>query len=155
MGMTTKATNPPPMTAALTEHRLRRRGLARLADAAILATGGISVGLVTGFGPGWLIATTGIVYGYFVAFAMTGATPGKRAVGLRIVGPDGGPPSLRASAGRELFVLVGAIPFAGPVLSLAAWAAIAVTSRKSTLGQGVHDRLAGGTRVVERRTDEQ
>jgi len=44
--------------------------------------------------------------------------------------------------------VLGAIPFAGPVLALAAWIWIIITIRASPSGQGKHDTLAGGTRVV-------
>lgn len=51
---------------------------------------------------------------------MAGATPGKLALGLRVIGPDGGRPTPRQALIREAFTVLGAIPFAGPLLALAA-----------------------------------
>jgi uncharacterized RDD family membrane protein YckC len=68
--------------------------------------------------------------------------------GLRVLGPDGGRPTLRQALIRESFTVLGAIPFAGPLLALAAWIWIAATIRSSPTGQGKHDTLAGGTRVA-------
>ena len=45
-------------------------------------------------------------------------------------------------------MVLGAIPFAGPLLALAAWTNIIMTIRSSPLRVGTHDRLAGGTRVI-------
>ena len=47
-----------------------------------------------------------------------------------------------------LVAALGAVPFAGPILALAAWIWIVLAIRSSPLGQGPHDHLAGGTRVV-------
>jgi uncharacterized RDD family membrane protein YckC len=68
---------------------------------------------------------------------------------LRVTGMAGNKPSMKQALIRECFTLLGAIPFAGPLLSLAAWLWIVVSMRSSPLRQGVHDRLAG-TRVVRR-----
>ncbi|WP_437949867.1 RDD family protein [Sorangium sp. So ce296] len=74
--------------------------------------------------------------------------PLSRPSGLRVVGPDGGRPSLNQALVREAFTLVGSIPIVGPLLALAAWVWIDMTIRSSPLRQGKHDLLAGGTRVV-------
>jgi uncharacterized RDD family membrane protein YckC len=90
-----------------------------------------------------------VVLAYFVAFdVLDGATPGKRALGLRVIGPGGGHPSVTQAVIRESFTVLGAIPFVGPFLALGAWIWIAVTIRSSPLRQGKHDLLAGGTRVI-------
>jgi len=128
---------------------LLRRGAARAVDAALLGLAGTLVGSLTGFGPWWLLGTALTTYGYFVvADAVGGATLGKRLTRLRVVDADGEPPALGAAARRELFVLVGAVPFAGPVLALAAAIAIAKTATTDAHGRAFHDRAAGGTAVV-------
>lgn len=57
-------------------------------------------------------------------------------------------PSLRQALIREAFTVLGAIPFAGPLLALVAWTKIVMTIRSSPIRQGQHDLLAGGTRVI-------
>uniref|UniRef100_UPI001EF43E77 RDD family protein n=1 Tax=Frankia sp. CiP3 TaxID=2880971 RepID=UPI001EF43E77 len=66
----------------------------------------------------------------------------------RVVGPDGGRPQIDSAAKRESFVLLGIIPFFGSLLVLAAWIAIAITISSDPQDQGIHDRFAGGTRVL-------
>ncbi|HEX8537960.1 MAG TPA: RDD family protein, partial [Cystobacter sp.] len=102
-----------------------------------------------GFGFDWLLLGAAIVLAYFCLLdTLVGATPGKFALGLRVIGPDGGRPSPRQALIREAFTVVGSIPFIGPLLALAAWTVIALTIRSSPLRQGKHDLLAGGTRVI-------
>nr|MDT0666758.1 RDD family protein [Micromonospora sp. DSM 115978] len=125
------------------------RAGARMLDADALVAVAVAVGSLTGYGPGWLVATAAGVYAYFVlATALVGTTIGKRLLNLYVVDADGQRPGLRTAAVRELFVLIGAIPFAGGPLSVLGWAAIALTARADAAGRGVHDRLAGGTRVT-------
>jgi hypothetical protein len=45
-------------------------------------------------------------------------------------------------------MLIGAVPFVGPLLALGVWTWIVRRMQRSPLGQGPHDMLAGGTRVV-------
>ena len=101
-----------------------------------------AIGVATGFGIGWLIGASVGIYVYFVAFDLTGATPGKRLCGLRVhgTGDDGRPPTIGQASRRELFVLVGAVPFVGPVAAIAAWVTIAWGIRSR--GTGWHDRIA-------------
>jgi uncharacterized RDD family membrane protein YckC len=128
---------------------LRKRALARLADAMIVGVVAVAFGAGTGFGVGWLIATAGGIYGYFVVFDLTGATPGKRLLGVRVHATGGSDtPTLRQAALRELFVLAGAIPFAGPILAAASWITIALGIRSHPDGRAWHDRLAR-THVTE------
>lgn len=125
------------------------RLLARGIDVVVLLVILLGLGRLIGFGFDWLLIGTVTVVAYFVLLdSFIGTTPGKRALGLRVVGPDGGRPSVQQSLLRESFTTLGAVPFAGPLLALAAWIWIAVTIRASPLRQGPHDRLAGGTRVV-------
>jgi uncharacterized RDD family membrane protein YckC len=127
------------------------RAAARVIDTVVVSAVAMGAGSLTGFGIAWLVATAVGVYAYFVVLDATwGTTVGKRLVGLGVVGPAGAAPGPGAAARRELVVLIGAVPFVGPVLALAAWIAIALSARSSPTGQGVHDRFAGGTRVVRR-----
>ncbi|HEX7666761.1 MAG TPA: RDD family protein [Polyangiaceae bacterium] len=122
---------------------------ARVVDYVLLGMLGGGLGRVSGFGFGWLAGTALGVYAYFVVGdAFFGKTVGKALVGLRVVDERGEKPSLVAAAKRELFVIFGAVPFVGPLLALAAWIGIVVTARKSAVGEGWHDRIAGGTRVT-------
>jgi uncharacterized RDD family membrane protein YckC len=128
---------------------LPARFAARFVDAIVVAAVDAGLGRLIGFGFDWLIIGAVVILAYFVLLdALAGATLGKRALGLRVIGPSGGRPSLRQALIREAFVIVGAIPFVGPLLALAAWVSIVVTIRSSPIRQGKHDRLAGGTQVI-------
>lgn len=128
-----------------------RRLVARIIDGVVLAAVAVAVGRPLEFGIGWLIGTAVGVYAYFVVCDTTwGATLGKRLVGLRLTDDRGTPPTVGAAAAREAFTLLGAVPFAGPVLSLIAGVAIGVGASRDPDGRGFHDRLAGGTRVLRR-----
>ena len=125
------------------------RIVARVVDAVILAVVGGAVGASMDFNVLWLTLQAVLVFGYFVALDVAwGTTPGKRLLGLRVTGPDGAAPSLLEAARREAFTLLGAVPYAGPLLALVAWIVIVVTVTRSPQRQGAHDTLAGGTRVV-------
>ena len=125
------------------------RIVARVIDAVILAVVGGAVGVAMDFNVLWLALQAGLVFAYFVALDVAwGTTPGKRVLGLRVTGPAGAAPSLGQAAGREAFTLLGAVPYAGPLLALVAWIVIVVTVARSPQRQGAHDTLAGGTRVV-------
>src|SRR5215472_3085774 len=83
---------------------------ARAIDALILAVIGVGLGKLVGFGFDWLIVAAAIVIAYFVASdVFAGATIGKALLSLRVT-----------AFARESFILLGAIPFAGPLLALAA-----------------------------------
>jgi uncharacterized RDD family membrane protein YckC len=83
---------------------------------------------------------------YYVAFEASGwqATPGKRAVGIRVTGLDGERISWARSAGRNAIRLVNAVSSLVPFVF---YVTAAFTERK----QGVHDMLAR-TYVVTGRT---
>jgi uncharacterized RDD family membrane protein YckC len=122
---------------------------ARLIDAVALAAVGVTLGARLGFGVDWLVIQTVLVFAYFVVCDVTlGTTAGKRLLGLRVIGPQGGTPTVKEAAIRETFTLLGAIPFAGPLLALVAWIVIIVTINASPTKQGKHDELAGGTHIV-------
>lgn len=124
------------------------RAAARLVDVLLLAALGVAWGYPLDYNLVWLVAHASLVFLYFVAGTATGRTLGKAALGLRVVGPAGEAPGWSAAARREAFVLVGAVPFVGPIIAMGLWIAIFVTARRSPLGQGLHDGWAGGTRVV-------
>jgi uncharacterized RDD family membrane protein YckC len=48
---------------------------------------------------------------------LTGSSPGKALVGVRIVGPDGGVPGLGRAFGRSLMGIVDAFPYIVPYLT--------------------------------------
>ena len=125
---------------------------ARLVDAAVLAATGLAVGAVTGFGYGWFAFQLVLVAGYLVGLdVLTGATLGKSLFGLRVVAGAGDRrPSVGEACRREAFVVLGAVPFVGPVLGPLAWAAIGWSVHTSETGEGAHDRWAG-TRVIATR----
>lgn len=134
---------------SLVPAELPARFAARALDALFLVAATVGLGLVMGFGYDWLVLNAAIVIGYFALLdTLAGATLGKLALGLRVVGPDGGRPSITQSLIREAFTLAGAIPIVGPPLALAVWAWITLSIRASPLRQGKHDLLAGGTRVI-------
>ena len=129
--------------------RLTARGI----DVLVLAVIDGALGMLIGFGFHWLFLAAAIVLAYFsVLDVLAGATLGKRVLGLRVIGGDGGRPSMRQALTREAFTVLGAIPFIGPILAVAAWTWIIVTIRSNPLRQGKHDLLAG-TRVVLQRVD--
>lgn len=128
---------------------LLTRAAARVIDVIVVAGLNLALGQVIGFGVDWLVLGAGLILGYFVAGdALFGATLGKRALGLRVVSAEGQRPSAAQALRRELFVLVGAVPFIGPIVALGIWVWMIVAIRSSPLAQGPHDTFAGGTRVV-------
>ena len=134
---------------SLVPAELLPRLAARAIDVLLLVCAGVTFGRQIGFGFDWLITTAaGVILYFTVADVVAGATVGKAALGLRVLGPDGGRPSFKQALIRESFILLGAIPFAGPLLAFTSWVWIVLTIRSSPLRQGKHDLLAGGTRVV-------
>jgi len=131
--------------------KIFHRIAARVIDYVVISAVGAGIGVAIGFGFVWLLLTALLVFGYFVVGDVAaGTTLGKAALGLRVEGPSGSQPALGAALAREAFVLLGAVPFAGPLLALVAWVSLFVTIRGNPLGQGWHDRWAGGTRVVRK-----
>lgn len=130
--------------------KLLPRFAARIIDGILVSILTVALGWGMGsYGIAWLVSGATGVYLYFVLFdALVGSTPGKMLLGLRVIGPAGGNPSFVQALLREAFVLVGAIPYLGGLIALAIWIWFAVRIRNSPTGQGPHDELAGGTRVV-------
>ena len=117
----------------------------------VLALGG-TLGTGVGFDPaGFLlnVVFTVAVIGYFAWFeSSSGQTLGKKALGIRTVGPGGGLPTTAQAAKRNAWYLLGLIPFLGGLAQLAVVIAIAVTISSDPRDQGVHDKFAEGTTVV-------
>jgi uncharacterized RDD family membrane protein YckC len=92
---------------------------------------------------GTIVLSCGLLFAYLVydvAFEVRGGgrTPGKRAVGLRVVRDGGGPVGLRASLIRNVFRLFEALLFYAPAM-----VSILVTRNNQRLGD-----LAAGTLVI-------
>ena len=142
-------TTPSTPSTFLVPAELTPRLAARAIDVFVLVCVDVGIGRLMGFGFDWLALGTAIVLVYFAGLdALFGATLGKAALGLRVVGPEGGPPTLRQAVLREAFTVVGSVPFFGGLLFLGAWIWIGRSIQQSDVRQGDHDRLAGGTRVV-------
>jgi uncharacterized RDD family membrane protein YckC len=140
-----------PTITSLVPAEIPARLAARIIDTLIVSAVAGSLGMRIGFGFDWLLTSALAILFYFACCdAFAGATLGKLVMGLRVIGPDGNRPTLKESLIREAFTLLGAVPFAGPLLALVAWVWIFVTMRSSPLRQGKHDLLAGGTGVVRR-----
>lgn len=105
------------------------------------------------------IVTTAIVLGYyaFMEANVNGQTVGKMLLKLRVVGPDGQPPTMEQAVKRNAYFalgLIGIIPVIGGVIAslaqLAAVIGIAVTiNNNPTTRRGWHDDFAGGTQVLK------
>lgn len=149
-------TMPEPRAQHRHEPEARPAGLgvrfaARVVDAlivgvvlfAILASMGKSDDLVV------TIAATALAgFAYFVVCeTFFGATPGKLLLGLRVCGPSFDKPTVKQAAVRNLFMIVGVIPYIGSVVELVLRIVIAVTVHNDSSKQGIHDRWAGGTQV--------
>ncbi|MEA2842721.1 MAG: hypothetical protein QOJ69_392 [Actinomycetota bacterium] len=94
-------------------------------------------------GLGTLLILVGALVYFVAAEAAFGATAGKLAAAVRVVGLDGKPAGLLRSLVRNLLRLVDAIPFVIPFLvgAIAVW--------NSRLSQRLGDRVAG-TVVIDR-----
>ena len=126
------------------------RLIARIIDACVVTAIDVLLGQVLGFGYGWLVLGAVIVLGYFAVLdAAIGTTVGKAVMKLRVIGPDGAHPSLASAVRREAFMLVGAVPFIGPLVAIGLWIWFSLRIRSDARGQGPHDHFAGGTRVVQ------
>ena len=143
---------PPPMPSK----HVGRRFAGRVLDGLILAIpvlvvtavigDGFKIGTENSTGREFLATLVGllITFGYFVlSESSRGATLGKSALGLTVVGP-GGRPTIPEAMKRNGFVLLSAIPGTiGGLVSFAVAIAIGVSIGRSPEGSGFHDRWAG------------
>ncbi|HTP36420.1 MAG TPA: RDD family protein [Candidatus Acidoferrales bacterium] len=135
--------------ASVTAAGIPVRIAARVIDVLILVVIDGALGRAIGFGFDWLFMAAAIVITYFVVLdVFAGTTAGKAVFGLHVTAADGRRLSAKQALIRESFILLGAVPFAGPLLAAAGWVWILLTMRSSPLRQGKHDQLAGGTLVV-------
>ncbi len=142
------------------------RFLARVIDGVILAVGMTILTTLSFFLPGGSLvrnAFTAIIwtalalgyYGYMES--ERGQTVGKMLLKLKVVGPNGGNPTMEQAVKRSFwyaFYLLGIIPFLGNFLAgvgtLAVTIYVAVTiNNDAQFRQGFHDTFAGGTRVIK------
>ena len=145
---------PPRFTGRQQPGGLGVRFFARLIDGIIVHIFGFFLAFVLDVLSS--IWVTGLFSGlltfiYFVAFEVSqGWTPGKKLLGLRVLGPGGAPkPTAQQSAIRNAFTLLAIVPYFGGLLALIAYIVIAVTISNSPTKQGKHDEFAGGTQVVK------
>lgn len=95
------------------------------------------------------IVGTLVTIGYFVLLeSRLGTTLGKRLLGLRVLGPDDGHPGVEASVRRNAWTVLDVVPVVGSLLRAAAAVWIMVSINADPDDRGVHDRFAGGVRVV-------
>ncbi|WP_236145791.1 RDD family protein [Verrucosispora sp. SN26_14.1] len=146
--------------------RIGSRVLALLLDVLIQLLFGLLLAAIVGLGLAALphgaidaateraLLTIGVVLllvGYPVLFEQLhhGRTPGKAAVGLRVVSVDGAPVGLRQSLARALVGV--AVEWPGLVLPLLSWVAGVTVMLSDTRGRRLGD-LVAGTLVVHTRT---
>lgn len=133
--------NPAPRPAAL-----HLRAIAILLDSliifvlALILVGGDNLNQGTGLATylaGWAL--------YYIGFTiLTGATPGKMAVGIHVAGKDGNRAQPDSVILRYVIMMAGALPFGvGTVLSIL----LVLTDPRR---RALHDRIAG-TQVLDGR----
>jgi uncharacterized RDD family membrane protein YckC len=123
--------------------------VAMLVIVAAVGTGGFSDAAEGAVGTGiglLLVVLFAIQWLYFAVLeAWHGRTPGKRALGLRVVTATGRPIGFRAAALRNVMRAADALPltYSGGVLSIAGLVSMATTRRFQRLGD-----LVAGTIVI-------
>ncbi|HEX7086931.1 MAG TPA: RDD family protein [Vicinamibacterales bacterium] len=113
----------------------------------LIASGVSPAAARLGVSPGWwvpallLLAAFALFYGYFLLFEALdhGRTPGKRFVGLRVIGDDGRPMAVQQAVVRNLVRVVDSLPAAYGI----GIAAALLSPRSQRLGD-----MAAGTVVV-------
>lgn len=99
----------------------------------------------------WLamLINTIISVAYFAYLeSVRGQTLGKQLLKLRVVGPDGGNPTMEQALRRNLWLALGLIPtLLGSLVSIGVVIWIIVTISGAADKRGVHDQW-GDTRVV-------
>ena len=108
---------------------------------------------LTGFGIATLViaVVSAAIYIAYLSLleSSRGQTIGKIVMKLRVVGPDGGNPSLEAALRRNAWVLLSIIPWFGGLIQVALAGYIGYTIYDSADNVGWHDTFAGGTRVIK------
>lgn len=151
---------PPPTPPDGSGGRASPAGLgvrvaARLLDAvivglpagAVLALAGLPVPALALAGlESWTLAAAASLVGlaYHVTFeSLGGATPGKLVVGLRVAAEHGEVPGLVAATSRNLWLLVGLVPWVGGLVLLIVALVIAMSVSRHPHHLGRHDEIAG------------
>lgn len=101
----------------------------------------------------YAIATvsTLLSFAYFVLLESSrGQTVGKMALGIKVVGPDGHPPTTETAVRRNVWSIVSLVPILGDIVQLVLVIVIAVTISSGHFHRGWHDNFAGGTAVVRK-----
>jgi len=93
-------------------------------------------------------AAIGIAYATYME-SSRGQTVGKMALGLRVIGPNGGNPTQEEAFKRNAFLLFGIIPILGGLIALIVEIVIGVQISNDPNGRGLHDNFANGTMVVK------
>ena len=130
---------------------LKRRAVARFVDSFLIGMVIVYAIPIAGFTDGFTttVLSVAIVMAYFTLMeSYNGRTIGKMALGLRTVGPDGRNPSLEMAFRRNVWYLLGILPYVGSLAEIAAVIYVAVTISRSPTNTGWHDNFAPGTRVV-------
>ncbi len=138
---------------------------ARFIDGLIVGIPVAIVNVIVSIAAGWAISyvfglvLSFVAIGYFTYLESTrGSTIGKQLLKLKTIGPDGGVPTQEVAFKRNIWLLLNSLssllsiifflPFLVALASLAVVIAIAVSINNDPNKQGVHDKFAGGTRVV-------
>lgn len=118
---------------------------------------GIAAGNVAYYIVGLILSFAGIAYFTYLE-STKGATLGKQLLKLKTVGPDGGLPAQDVAFKRNVWLLLSVLsslvgfiiflPFLVGLVTLGVLIAIGVTINNDPNKQGLHDKFAGGTRVV-------
>ena len=127
------------------------RFIARLIDSVLIGVASVYAIWMAGLAVGFTAnaVSVAIVIGYFTLMeSYTGRTIGKMVLRLETVGPDGRNPSLEMAFRRNIWYLLGILPYVGGLAEVAAAVSIAVTVSRSPVHVGWHDIFASGTRVL-------
>ncbi len=127
------------------------RFVARLIDSILVGLVSAYVIGFAGFAFGFVASTLSVAIsiGYFALMeSYGGRTIGKMLLKLKTVGPDGGNPSIEMAFRRNIWYLLGILPYIGGMAEIAAVILVAVTISRSPMNTGWHDNFAPGTRVV-------
>ncbi|MBF4162490.1 RDD family protein [Nocardioides acrostichi] len=134
-------------------------GVVNAIIAIVLGAGAFATGSSAGYAVTFIVTVIGVVIGlgYFAVMeSQQGRTVGKMAVGLKVVGPQGGNPTIEQAIKRNIFLafsLAGIVPIIGSLvgglagLVSAILIAVAINNDPATR-RGWHDKFAD-CRVVK------